>query len=48
VVGDLLQLTFDCEHFNNGHPREEPISIPLDFTDDVAERNQAPDDEEAA
>jgi hypothetical protein len=44
VVGDLVQLTFDCEHFNRTHPREEPIVIPLDFTDDVEERNQVPDE----
>jgi hypothetical protein len=43
VVGDLVQLTFDCEHFNRTHPREEPIVIPLDFTEDVAERNHVPD-----
>jgi hypothetical protein len=42
VVGDLVQLSFDCEHFNLTHPREQPIVVPLDFTDDVEERNHVP------
>lgn len=44
IVGDCLQLSLDCDHFNSKHPEEEPIQIPLDFTDDVAERKLAPAD----
>ncbi|ACL66752.1 conserved hypothetical protein [Anaeromyxobacter dehalogenans 2CP-1] len=50
IVGDCVQLTFDCDHFNSEHPDEEPISIPLDFTEDVDERKygEATPDAEAA
>ena len=35
MVGDGVQLTLDADHWNSIHPGEEPIQIPLDFTDDV-------------
>jgi hypothetical protein len=35
MVSDGLQLTLDANHWNNIHPSEEPLQIPLDFTDDV-------------
>ena len=35
MVGDGLQLTFDADHWNSIHPEEEPIQIPLDFTQDI-------------
>ena len=35
MVGDGLQLTLDADHWNSIHLDEEPIQIPLDFTDDV-------------
>jgi hypothetical protein len=38
IVGDCLRLTLDCDHFTAARPDEEPIQMPLDFTDDVAER----------
>lgn len=38
MVGDGYQLTLDAMHWNNAHPIEEPIQIPLDFTEDVEER----------
>lgn len=44
MVGDGLQLTFDADHWNNIHPKEEPIQIPMDFTYDVEERKNAPDE----
>ncbi|WP_224244219.1 hypothetical protein [Hyalangium gracile] len=47
VVGDLLQLTLDCDHYNATHPEEEPIQLPLDFTDDVAERKYVPPDNDS-
>lgn len=38
MVGDGYQLTLDAMHWNNCHPNDEPIIIPLDFTDDIEER----------
>src|SRR6202030_4003527 len=35
IVGDVVQLTFDAEHWNRIHPTDEPIIMPADFTDDV-------------
>ena len=42
MVGDALQLNLDAEHWNNIHPRQEPIQLPLDFTDDVQWAKNAP------
>lgn len=46
MVGDAVQLTFDADHWNSLHPKEEPIQIPLDFTDDVEWRKNAPDEDD--
>jgi len=43
MVGDGLQLTFDMDHWNAIHPDEEPIEIPLDFTDDIKWRKMGLD-----
>jgi hypothetical protein len=48
MVGDALQLTFDANHWNGIHPDEESIQMPLDFTDDVEWRMNAPDEEQQA
>lgn len=49
MVGDAVQLTFDAMHWNRINENEEPIVMPLDFTDDVEWRINAPsDDQEAA
>lgn len=48
MVGDALQLTFDVTHWNRVHEGEAPIEMPLDFTDDVHWRMNAPDDAAAA
>ena len=42
MVGDALQLNLDAEHWNNEHPNEEPIQLPLDFSDDVEWRKNTP------
>ena len=42
VVGDCLQLTLDTLHWNSVHPEEEPIVMPVDFTEDVEWRSHAP------
>lgn len=47
MVGDAVQLAFDCDHWNSIHPDEEPITIPLDFTDDVEWRKNAPEEQSA-
>jgi len=41
MVGDGLQLTFDADHWNAIHLSEEPIRMPLDFTEDINERKAA-------
>lgn len=49
MVGDALQLTLDVSHWNRVHEHEDPIVMPLDFTDDVEWRLNAPDvDDKAA
>jgi hypothetical protein len=48
MVGDGLQLTLDADHWNSIHPTEEPIVLPMDFTDDVEWRKNAPDEEKRA
>lgn len=41
IAALLTQITVDMEHFNELHPNEEPLTIVLDFTNDVAERRLA-------
>lgn len=38
IIGDNLQLSLDIDHWNANNPAEEPINIPLDYTEDVEER----------
>jgi hypothetical protein len=45
MVGDGLQLTLDAMHWNSVNQSEEPIEIPLDFTDDVEWKLNSPDDD---
>lgn len=45
MVGDGLQLTLDADHWNCIHPEEEPILMPLDFTDDVEWRKNGPEEQ---
>jgi hypothetical protein len=42
MVGDAVQLTFDVTHWNRINQHEEPIVMPMDFTDDVEWRINAP------
>lgn len=44
MVGDAVQLTLDLDHWNSVNPKEEPIKLPLDFTDDVQWRLNGPDE----
>ncbi len=48
MVGDGLQLSLDVDHWNSIHPEEEPIQIVMDFTEDIEERKNAPDEEQMA
>lgn len=49
MVGDGFQLTLDMDHWNRVNPTEEPIAIPMDFTDDIEWRKNTPvDDNKAA
>jgi hypothetical protein len=48
MVGDGLQLTFDANHWNSIHPEEDPIVIPMDFTEDIQWRLNAPDEDQEA
>jgi hypothetical protein len=48
MVGDGLQLTLDAMHWNSIHADEEPIELPLDFTDDVQWRLNTPDEDAKA
>lgn len=45
MVGDGLQLTLDADHWNSVNPSEDPITIPMDFTDDIEWRKNTPDEE---
>ena len=45
MVGDAYHLTLDADHWNGIHPNEEPITLPLDFTDDVSWRKNGPEEE---
>jgi len=44
IVGDVVQLTFDADHWNSIHPTEAPIEMPADFTDDVEWRKNGPEE----
>lgn len=43
MVGDAVQLTFDVMHWNRVNEAELPIDMPMDFTEDVEWRINAPD-----
>ena len=45
MVGDAVQLTLDLRHWNRVNQNEEPIDMPMDFTEDVEWRLNAPEDE---
>jgi hypothetical protein len=38
VVGDMVQLTLDLDHWNRINPKEQPIILEKDLTPDVNER----------
>lgn len=48
MVGEALRHTIDFEHWNRINPDQEPLQFPLDFTDDVEWRRNAPNEDEKA
>jgi hypothetical protein len=48
VVGDVVQLTFDLDHWAAANPSEEPIMLETDFGPDVEWRKAGDSDDEAA
>jgi len=40
IVGDCKQLKNDADHFNDERPKEKPIRMLWDFTDDLVEADQ--------
>lgn len=48
VVGDVVQLYLDLEHWNRINPADEPIVMPTDYTDDINWRLNAPEEGEEA
>lgn len=43
VVGDMVQLYLDLDHWSRTNPHEQPITLPTDLTEDVNERIAASD-----
>lgn len=45
MVDDGYHLSLDAEHWNSIHPEQDPIRLVFDFTDDIEERKNAPEEE---
>jgi hypothetical protein len=45
VIGDMVQLYLDLDHWNRKNPKEAPIELETDVTQDVRERLAASDGE---
>lgn len=48
MVSDGVMLTYDQDHWNDRHPDEEPIQLPMDLSFDIDLRRNAPDEEDKA
>lgn len=48
MIDDGVQLSFDAEHWNSIHPREEPIVPDFDLKEEIEWRKNAPDEEKKA
>jgi hypothetical protein len=44
MVDDGYHLALDADHWNSIHPEEDPIRLVFDFSDDVEERKNAPEE----
>jgi predicted P-loop ATPase len=47
VVGDMVQLFLDLEHWNRKNSDEKPIVLVTDVTDDINERLAGPNESAA-
>lgn len=47
VIGDMLQLYLDLEHWNRVNTNVDPIVLITDVTEDIQERLSGPDEEAA-
>lgn len=47
VVGDMVQLYLDLEHWNRVHTKDDPIVLVTDVTEDVNERLAGPEESAA-
>lgn len=48
VVGDVVQLTFDLDHWAAANPQEEPINLETDFGPDIEWRKASDEEDDAA
>ncbi len=48
VVGDVVQLQFDLDHWAAANPDQEPITLEADFGPDIEWRKASDEDDEAA
>lgn len=48
MVSDGLMLSYDQDHWNDAHPTEDPIQLPMDLSFDIELRKNAPDEGEEA
>ena len=44
TVGDIYQMELIQDHWNNIHPNEEPIKMPLDYQPDMDWKKNGPDE----
>ena len=47
MVGEAVQLTLDIDHWNRVNPADAPIDMPMDLTQDVEWRLNAPPEDES-
>lgn len=48
VVGDVVSISDDEDHWNSINPKEEPIKLEFDFNPDVQWRKASPGDQQLA
>jgi hypothetical protein len=48
MVSDGLMLSYDEDHWNSEHPKDEPIQLPMDLTFDIELRKHSSDDDEGS
>jgi hypothetical protein len=48
VVGDVVHLATDVDHWNRTNPEQDPLQVEFDFRRDIEWRKNAPDEDEGA